>query len=214
MKKKMSKDIIKRNCLIASIAHAIFTCKNPDWDFLQSWDNNNYSIQDAAGIRGTISFYEDFCIGCFRNDKSKPIKDFNAKISKFSEHIIKEFLQETSQYLLDDLNGKITPVISSLFYCDNKYIEILSSINSIKKNGMSICLPLFERNLEKSVHYWGDEFNLTSEDVELLIRILNIKTNNFNEKMQLNSSEDLSLVKSKINKKAIQTFRELNIYIN
>lgn len=213
MNKKISVELIKKNCLIASIAHALFTCNNPDWDFLQSWDNNNYSIQDAAGTRGTISFYNDFCIGCFRNDKSRPIKKLDKKINEFSDYIKKQFITETSQYLLDDNDGVICPVITSLFFCSNNHIKILSDIISYKKNGISICYPLFERKFNKALQYWKKEYDLNDKQIDLLIEILNIKITDFNKTITLDNNQLFFTSNHKLNEKIVQTFRELKIEI-
>ena len=58
-------DITRNNLfigsLIASITHAIMTNVYPDLSYEQSWESNHYSIQNSQGLRGTISFEQEYC---------------------------------------------------------------------------------------------------------------------------------------------------------
>ena len=45
-----------KGCMLAAIAHAIMTAYYPEGANEHSWDEMNYSVQDSAGTRGTITF--------------------------------------------------------------------------------------------------------------------------------------------------------------
>jgi len=56
-------------CILVTIAHAISSACYPEFLYEHSWDGINYSVQDSARARGTITFHEDYCVGAFRDDK-------------------------------------------------------------------------------------------------------------------------------------------------
>lgn len=70
---QVTKNDIYIGCLIASISHAIMTNVYPELSYEQSWDGANYSIQNSSGMRGTITFENDFCVGAIRNEMSTSI---------------------------------------------------------------------------------------------------------------------------------------------
>lgn len=56
-------DVLYKGCLTASIAHAIMTDVYPELSYEQSWDGGDHSLQDTAGMRGTLSFSDGICVG-------------------------------------------------------------------------------------------------------------------------------------------------------
>ena len=66
----ITKTVIFKGSLIASISHAIMTNVYPEFSYEQSWDGANCFIQDSSGIRGTITFETDYCVGAIRNENS------------------------------------------------------------------------------------------------------------------------------------------------
>ena len=115
---KWNSEQLWKGCILAGIAHAIMVAKYPSIDNEHSWDGCNYSIQDSAGQRGTISFVDGFCIAAFRNDNSKRVSDFmnfNAYFNGASEEVVKLALEETLQYLLEEVGENTVPVITTAF---------------------------------------------------------------------------------------------------
>jgi hypothetical protein len=80
----------------------------------------NYSVQDSSGSRGTISFADGYCVGVFRNEKTeRAYKNFKPAIEYLQnvpENILKLAEKEALQYVLDDIEGKEQPVITTAFW--------------------------------------------------------------------------------------------------
>ncbi|SFH40308.1 hypothetical protein SAMN04487776_1133 [Priestia megaterium] len=75
------KSQIWQGCMLSSIAHAISVAQYPEFANEQSWDGDNYSMQDSQGGRGTITFNQHYCVAAFRDDNSSRIdKHKNANI--------------------------------------------------------------------------------------------------------------------------------------
>ena len=104
----ISKADIFRGCLISSIMHTIKVNEYPELSYEQSWDGDNFSMQNSAGLRGTISFCPDFCIGAIRNDDDVNLDvkcDIQLKLEGFPSYVAQKAKKETLQYLLIDNNG-------------------------------------------------------------------------------------------------------------
>ena len=65
---QLEKERLWKGCMLASIAHAIMVAYYPEVSNEHSWDGINYSIQDSAGARGTITFSQDYFVAVFRDD--------------------------------------------------------------------------------------------------------------------------------------------------
>ena len=106
-------------CILASIAHAIMVAHYPELSYEQSWDGYNYNIQDSAGIKGTITFTNNICVAAFRNDNSiRASINIKNAINYFNfapDSIINIALSETLEYLLDNVNGQVCPLVQLLF---------------------------------------------------------------------------------------------------
>lgn len=59
---------IYKNSLTASVYYAVMTNVYPLLSYEQSWDGRNFSFQNSAGARGTITFTDAFCVGAIRNE--------------------------------------------------------------------------------------------------------------------------------------------------
>lgn len=95
----------------------------PELPFEQSWDSFNYSIQDGEGNRGTLSFYNNYCVIGIRDDHGRVIQYkqeiLNQLLNDFPNEIIGLAQSETLQYLLENVDGNITPAISIACWCDD-----------------------------------------------------------------------------------------------
>jgi hypothetical protein len=118
----ISKADIFRGCLISSIMHTIKVNEYPELSYEQSWDGDNFSMQNSAGLRGTISFCPDFCIGAIRNDDDVNLDvkcDIQLKLEGFPSYVAQKAKKETLQYLLIDNNGIVVPYATTVFWADD-----------------------------------------------------------------------------------------------
>ena len=207
--------MIFKGCLIASIAHAIMTNIYPELSYEQSWDGSNYSIQNTSGIRGTITFESDYCIGAIRDDSSDCIvsEDGIGKyMSDFPLKIVRKAYDETLQYLLLDTNGYITPCITSIFYADDTDIYFDTNLNENIKSDFA----LFEGVIlseEKAIDLWKEYYDMDSKSIRLLRSLFQIKLKDFSSKIILNEEEIQLIPGDYINDECAESLRELNIFL-
>jgi hypothetical protein len=160
---------IYEGCLIASLAHAIMVAKYPDLSYEHSWDGFNYNVQDGEGGRATISFADGVCVGAFRLDSiiSESL-DHESALSETSPVIRKIAHEETLQYLLENVNGNIVPVVTTLIWAEGTGMFECPHEHAlmIQKGG-----KLLERQtMEHSTAFqsWADYYEMTTEQVQLM----------------------------------------------
>lgn len=178
-------DLIKlwEGCILVSIAHAIMVSKYPLLSFEHSWDKFNYNIQDGNGKRGTITFYNNYCVAAFRNEKSYRMKEVinNCEyLEKYfyncEDDIFKVAKNETLQYLLDDTNYGIYPCITSIFWgkLDSNKVYSNDTLNDIFFNGGDLIryhLLKYNDAIDRLI----DIYNMNNNQIILLEKIFKIK---------------------------------------
>lgn len=181
-------------CLIASIANAISAAKFPGLSYEHSWDGINYSVQDSEGSRGTITFANGICIGAFRVDYLvNQSLDFKSVLDKVSPAIQQIAYEETLQYLLEEVSGRVVPLITTMFWAEKSGF-IVSPHNyeqMVEKGG-----HLLERQVMeplKAFQAWSDYFEMTNDEVELMVKLFRMKINQPNAPILL-TSQDIALL--------------------
>ena len=204
-------------CLIGAIAHAIVVGKYPELAYEQSWDGINYNLVGDNGIRGTLTFDGDICVGVFRNEKyvnNNSIENAMKFFEEAPENIKNIAEKESLLYLLEMVNGKKIPVITAAFWSDGEEMvtpflgeEIfLNSISIIEKQ----ILPI-----EESILRWKEYYEMEEEEIELLKIIY--------DKIKKKSGEKIVLTKDEIKmlgeldedgiRELKTSFSEMNIYL-
>lgn len=212
---KITKAVIFRGSLIASIMHAIMTNKYPELSYEQSWDGTNYSIQNSLGLRGTITFYHEFCVGAIRNEEyvfSNNKYDVQQYMNGFPFDVVQKANEETLQYLLINENSTIKPCVTSVFWADDKNIHFERRfIENIKKDFVlldDILLP--ERNaIDKWINYYEMDYNA----IQLFNDIYLLKKANFASKVILSEKQKKLIPGDFINSECIESLKELNVFV-
>ena len=207
-------DNLIKGCTIASIAHAIIMRKYPDLSNEQSWDDRNYSIQNGEGIRATISFSDDFCVAAIRDEKSRFVyeKDFYINLFKETPEFVHSLAQdETLQYLLDNFDGEIVPVITVAFWCDINGLHSNQTYDEMMLNGFRVITPLII-DMDSAIEFWKNNYNMDEEEVLWLRQIYNIKVEKIFSETIINYNQiidfDIALDKDECK----ISFEEMKIY--
>ena len=211
----ITKTDIFKGSLIASIMHAIITNKYPELAYEHSWDGANYSIQNSSGLRGTITFDYDFCIGAIRNDNCAFYND-PYDIQQYLNHlpfnIAKKANEETLQYLLINNSGIVEPRITSIFWADDTNIHFDKKlINNVKKDLILIEDVLLPEKI--AIDRWGKYYELDSNAMRLFNDLYPLKTRDFASKVFLNKNQRKLIPGDFINSECVESLRELNIFI-
>lgn len=184
-------------CLYSSIAHAVSNIKNPLFAYAQSWDGINYSFNYGSS-RGTITFDlpNRILVGAIRDEKSERISwypTFKA-IGLFNEAPDSAKVlsaNEALEYLLDEINGIIAPVITTAFWSEGDgnegdHIIICDSMDDFLANGgefiANILVPMPEL-----CAYWEEQYQLTVQELEIVDNLFQLKKNGIKRVNDINS---------------------------
>ncbi len=211
----VTKNDIFRGCLIASLSHAIMSNVYPELSYEQSWDGTNYSMQNSSGMRGTITFEKDFCVGAVRNEESAIIVDrvsIQEHMISFPLNVIHTAYKETFQYLLLEKNGIATPCVTSVFWADHttfyyeeKFIDNIKTDFALFKN---IILPR-----EMAIEKWKEYYDMDSKVVELINILYQMKITDFLSTIQLSEEQKKFIPGMYINHECVEALKELNIVL-
>ena len=112
------------NCLLLSIAHAVFLLRAPVLAHEHSWDGSNYSVQDSQGAHGTIAFGEDrsvFVAAVYSQESERAGPIFENATDALFRGIpddLAALRDEALQYVLQDVDGATVPVVTAAFWSD------------------------------------------------------------------------------------------------
>jgi hypothetical protein len=176
-------------CILASITHAIMVAHYPYLSNEHSWDGFNYNVQDSEGSRGTVTFQNKYLVAAFRNDKSL-LGKFKSKdfFQGAPEKIIETAKNETLQYLLESVNGKDIPLITTAFFSSENHIYSLDSFDSMLENGAGLLKrQVMELNL--AIESWEEYYEMTEKQINLLKNVYQRKVSNPYGKIVLSLNE-------------------------
>jgi hypothetical protein len=202
--------------MLGAIAHAVFVCRHPNLSYEQSWDGDNYNVQDSAGSRGAVAFSQDKCVGAFFYEPShrNPFRfQTQYDVTRFFSAMPEEFerlaYDEALQYLLQELNGSSVPVITSAFWTDGESRFILAGEpwTDVFDNGALIMRnQLLEP--EFGLANWREEFQLTSSEESLVLSLFHRKSANPTQEIQLDVNESRLLESLADSPEGIEACRE------
>ena len=202
-------------CILAGLAHAIAVARYPFIANEQSWDGLNYSVQDSAGQRGTISFQDGYCVAAFRNDNSERIKERLTAENYFqgaAKEVIALAKTETLQYLLDEVDGEIRPFITTAFWGKNELYTNDTILNMLINGGDLLKSQIMY--FKEAIGVWKKSYNMNEDQIQLLKTLYKHKVSNFNESFIL-SQDEIKLLcsdnKARLEESKI-SFEEMGIY--
>ena len=188
----------------------------PELSYEQSWDGKNYSIQDSQGLRGTITFENDYCIGAFRNERSFSSGDADLCekiLSNFPQNIIDVARKETLQYLLIEDAGKVFPSVTSLFWADNAAFYYSEN----NKHNLQQDLTLLSKILlpeEDAVREWAQYYEMNDNSIVLLRYLLAEKEKSFSHITVLDDKHIKLIPGTQLLNECVESLRELNVTIS
>ncbi len=210
---QVTKNDIYIGCLIASISHAIMTNVYPELSYEQSWDGANYSIQNSSGMRGTITFENDFCVGAIRNEMSTSIvggEYIQECMRNFPQKVVRKAYEETLQYLLMEKKGIVAPYVTSVFWADcnslhyeEKYIDYIKEDFALLEN--IVLSP------KMAIKRWKEYYDMDSKVVELVDILYQLKMKDFTSIIELKENQRKLIPGTFINSQCIEALKELNI---
>jgi hypothetical protein len=163
-----------QGCVLATIAHAIFTAGHPELANEQSWDGFSYNIQDSQGSLGTITFAEEGTVGAFFDSHSSrnPFSsgepyDMNSRLVEMPADLRALAEHEALQYLIQDYNGADVPLITTAFWSEGDFLAAAEPWADVFSNGAHLVQTQLRRT-DESIGVWRSHYGLTSSQVGLL----------------------------------------------
>ncbi|MEI5906673.1 hypothetical protein WAK64_06330 [Bacillus spongiae] len=184
-------DQLWEGCILASIAHAIMVAHYPELANEHSWDDINYNVQNSSGGRGTITFHTNYVVGAFRNEDSERESNYTVALNYFNgapQEVIDVAVNESLQYLLDDIHGSVAPVITTAFWGNKGGSNSNDNDEEFIKNG-GFLIERQALNIEVAINEWIEDYYMTESQVSLLHSLFERKISNPNDKIMLTESE-------------------------
>lgn len=182
-------DALWQGCILVSIAHAIFIADAPELAYENSWDGFNYSMNNSQGSRGTVTFHQDFFVGGFRNDELAS-DSLNARdyFVQAPQKVIELAEEETLQYLLDDVNGKTLPSITTVVWGDQGQSFSCHSFKDMFERGGEI-LEIQSLDPEAAFEAYEENYEFNEDQLTLLKKLFYLKIARPNETITLSQSD-------------------------
>lgn len=197
-------------CIQAAVTHAVAVGMYPELNYEHSWDGINYCMNDSQGCRATITFHKEYIIAVFQDaNKVKGNTDALSFFDGAPREITEIAENEALQYVLDDVDGVVKPVVTAAFWGTWDKLNSVQSFDSIVENGGHIIhsqlLPYND-----AMDEWRDYYDLDSKQISLIQKLFNAKINSNGEEFILHDDE-MKLLYGDL-KECLVSLGELNIF--
>ena len=186
--------------LLATIAHSLYVVADPELSYELSWDGPNYSRQDSQGTRGTVTFAPDRLVAVFRDDHSSRMPEradapynLDPYFTDMPEDLRALAHAEALQYVFDEYNSKIAPLITAAFWSRGDTLTAAEPWSQVLKHGAHL-LDTELSEPEGAVSAWAEYYGLSDEQVDLLRALFRRKTTIPDEQITLDQPEYRILV--------------------
>ena len=171
-------DALWPGCLLASTAHAIFVVRAPYLAHEQSWVGRNYSIQDSAGSRATITFGDDsaLCVGVMYMASSgrslltslTAARDGIRTLFQGIPEGLKGLSSEALEFSMEVVEGTPVSVATAAFWTDltSKQLTAVEPWTDVVKHGAIMLEKQFETP-EAALAMWADEYAFDRVEIAL-----------------------------------------------
>ncbi|HDR4420985.1 MULTISPECIES: hypothetical protein [Bacillus cereus group] len=179
-------------CILTSIAHAISVAHYPESSYENTWDGFNYNIQNGSGAQGTITFHPDYCVIGLQDFESERFNNKADALIYFEEapkKVIEIAQKETLQYLLEDGDEEDTiSLITTGFWIEENGAYSMEQIEGIEDNGGQL-LEKQLMDVTSAIELLEEEYELTEEQLKLLVLLYERKIKNPNKVIKLSENE-------------------------
>lgn len=197
-------------CIEAAVTHAVAVGMYPELNYEHSWDGINYCMNDSQGCRATITFHNKYIIAVFQDIEKV---DWNIDALTFFDGASKEIIEiaqnEALQYVLDEVDGVVKPVVTAAFWGTWDRLNSVQSFEDIIQNGCHIIhsqlLPYND-----AMNEWRDYYDLDSKQISLIQKLFDAKINSSDDKIILHDDEIKNLYGDL--EECLTSLGELNIF--
>ena len=196
----INRSILWKGAVLGTIAHAISLIKFPALANEQTWEGKNYSVQNTMGSYGTITFATKNTVGAFfdnhssRNPfSSKKTYDITEFFVSAPEDTINIAKSETLQYLLQDYNGSVEPIITTAFWSEDDFLTASEPWQFVIENGAHL-IRIQTMPIDDGILEWQHQYEFSQPHIMLMLVIFDKKLKHFDKTITLNNSEYKMLI--------------------
>lgn len=158
-------------CIASSVAHAVYTFKNPFFSYSQSWYGNNFSFHYGTA-RGTISFNDDHTLaaGAIREEKSFRRSWYPgiraSQLFADAPQAVRMLAEEQALEFLHDSEGDFTgPMATTVFWSDGGQMIFPDNKEDFAQHG-SAFVELLMSETDVFRGWIFEEFLEENEDIQ------------------------------------------------
>jgi hypothetical protein len=212
------RDMLWPGCLLASIAHAVFVARSPLLAHEQSWSGRTYNIQDSEGSRGTIAFGDDstlfVAVSYLQTGQAGfPIDPTAAEactrtLLQGVPKALERLSSEALQFVLEDVGGEPTPVITAAFWSDlnSSQVTACESWPDVVNHGAVMFLRQFA-DPNTALAMWAAECAFDSSEITLVRAVFNRRLSTSGS-ILLAEAEVRQIHQRSVNNKGLEACRE------
>lgn len=205
------------NCIFISIINAVMTLENPDFCSFHSWNGNNYSTNDWEGTRATVSFYKDGCVAACRDEKSKRLNSYKEAefyLKDMPQHIYAIASNDTFQYLLDQVEDKVLPLITSAFWIIDDALHSIDNQTDMMENGMHILDIQLFANTPEILKNCIEDYDMTTIQADFSKHLFDLKIMSIDSPIYISAKDFPNIfIGSQDFSEGIESFNEIGIII-
>jgi hypothetical protein len=219
---KVSSTELWRGCVLATIAHAIFTAHHPELTNEQSWDGVNYNVQDSEGSLGTVTFAPGGTVGAFFDSHSRrnPISskqsyDLATRLTEMPAEMKAIAENDTLQYLLQDHEGAQVPIVTAAFWTVDDHLVAAEPWPDVFANGAHLIQTQL-KSTDEAIDTWRNHYGLSTRQVESLRSLFATKISVPDAAITLSETEKAALLEqgSEGLEQSRELLAELNIVVS
>ena len=162
---------LHEGCLQAAITHAVAVGLFPELNYEHSWDSMNYCMNDSQGCRATITFHDKYIIAVFQDihklDWKRNALDF---FIDAPDELIKIAKDEALQYVLQEVDGEIKPIITAAFWGTWDQLNRTQPYSDIISNGGKIINTQLLR-YDEALEEWRVNYDLDTKQICLIQKL-------------------------------------------
>jgi len=166
--------VVRPGAILGTIVNSIMVAQLPELEYLRSWDGVNYNVNDGEGTFGTITFGKTCLVAAFFDVHSKksPYRSATAyEISSFFEGMLDDHHKllegETLQFLLQNYQGKLVPLVTASFWDDGERLTGALPWDELLANGAEIVAVELMENKDAALSVWEEQYDMSLEQVQL-----------------------------------------------
>lgn len=169
-----SREQLRKGALMGTIAHAIWVVANPHMAAMQSWDGQDYLLNDMSGCLGAVTFADDAVVAAFYDGKSSrnPLAtgapySADHHLAGLPDSLLRLAKSETLEYMLQELDGKAVPVITAALWSEGVELVAAESWEDVSEHGGRI-LRIQLMDEAAALAAWREDYGLSEQQVDLL----------------------------------------------